>query len=292
MKLKGILSLVVLVMLIITPMTACTSKPRVSDAYPDKKVGFQLEKPEKGEEIAVMHTSMGDIKIRFFPKAAPKAVENFITHAKNGYYDGVIFHRVINDFMIQGGDPDGNGSGGESIWGKPFEDEFDSKLLNLRGSLSMANTGIYGKHSNGSQFFINQAPAEKFSGKETFENMAESYHSNYNSQKSELLQYYNSYKDQIDSQFGSFDAFFKTNYYLAPDPKLVPDEVWELYEKYGGNISLDGAWREWNGHTVFGQVFEGMDVVDSISAVETDSEYNKPLEDVVIKSIDIVVYEG
>lgn len=112
-------------------------------------VGYQLDMPQKGEEIAIMHTSMGDISIRFFPEAAPKAVENFKTHAKDGYYDGLTFHRVINDFMIQGGDPNGDGTGGDSIWGEPFEDEFSDTLFNIRGSLSMANSG---PDTNGSQF--------------------------------------------------------------------------------------------------------------------------------------------
>ena len=76
----------------------------------------QLDMPEKGEEIAVIHTNMGDIKVKFFEKEAPKAVENFKTHAKDGYYDGIIFHRVINDFMIQGGDPTGTGSGGKKAF--------------------------------------------------------------------------------------------------------------------------------------------------------------------------------
>ena len=111
----------------------------------------QLAKPVSGETVATMKTSMGDIKIRLFPEAAPKTVENFTTHAKNGYYDGLIFHRVINDFMIQGGDPTGTGCGGESIWGSTFEDEFCTDLHNLRGALSMANAG---PGTNGSQFFI------------------------------------------------------------------------------------------------------------------------------------------
>ncbi len=114
----------------------------------------QLANASVGEKIAVMKTNMGDIKIKFFPEAAPKAVENFITHAQNGYYNGLIFHRVINDFMIQGGDPTGSGMGGESIWGAPFEDEFSPELHNIRGALSMANAG---PGTNGSQFFIVQA---------------------------------------------------------------------------------------------------------------------------------------
>ena len=115
---------------------------------------FQLEAVKSGDKIAVMHTNMGDISIKLFAEHAPKAVENFTTHAKNGYYDGLIFHRVIKDFMIQGGDPTGTGMGGESIWGHSFEDEFTPELHNLRGALCMANAG---PNTNGSQFFIVQA---------------------------------------------------------------------------------------------------------------------------------------
>ena len=114
----------------------------------------QLDKPQKGDTVAVMRTSMGDISIRLFGKEVPRTVENFVTHAKEGYYDGLTFHRVINDFMIQGGDPTGTGCGGESIFGAAFEDEFHPALHNLRGALSMANAG---PNTNGSQFFIVQA---------------------------------------------------------------------------------------------------------------------------------------
>lgn len=127
----------------------------------EHKAGYQLEQPEKGEQVAIMHTSMGDISLRFFPEAAPKTVENFIQHAKDGYYDGLKFHRVIEDFMIQGGDPKGNGTGGVSIYGDKFEDEFSDKLFNLRGSVAMANSGA---DTNGSQFFINQKPKDSFEG--------------------------------------------------------------------------------------------------------------------------------
>jgi peptidyl-prolyl cis-trans isomerase B (cyclophilin B) len=114
----------------------------------------QSSMPDVGDEIAVISTRFGDITLRFFPEAVPKTAENFITHAKNGYYDGVIFHRIIDGFMIQGGDPLGTGIGGESIWGGKFEDEFHPDLSNIRGSISMANAGA---NTNGSQFFINQA---------------------------------------------------------------------------------------------------------------------------------------
>lgn len=100
---------------------------------------------------ATIKTNMGDMTFVLFPEVAPKAVENFTTHAKNGYYDGIIFHRIIKDFMIQGGDPNGTGMGGESIWGKAFQDEFALDARNYYGALSMANAG---PNTNGSQFFI------------------------------------------------------------------------------------------------------------------------------------------
>ncbi|EKZ1018978.1 peptidylprolyl isomerase [Listeria monocytogenes] len=116
----------------------------------------QLSKEVAPNEIeAEMITKRGTIRIKLFPEIAPKTVENFVTHSKNGYYDGLIFHRVIPEFMIQGGDPDGRGTGGESIWGESFEDEFSTEAFNLRGALSMANAG---PNTNGSQFFIVQKP--------------------------------------------------------------------------------------------------------------------------------------
>ena len=105
---------------------------------------------EKGPK-AVIKTNRGEITVQLFPELAPKTVKNFIELAKKGYYDGVIFHRVFPDFMIQGGDPTGTGMGGESIYGESFEDEFSRELFNLRGALSMANSG---PNTNGSQFFI------------------------------------------------------------------------------------------------------------------------------------------
>ena len=120
----------------------------------------QLNEVNENNPLVTVHTNQGDFTLELFPEVAPKTVENFITHAKNGYYDGVIFHRVIEDFMIQGGDPTGTGMGGESIYGRTFEDEFSREAFNLYGALSMANAG---PNTNGSQFFIvtaKQVPAQ------------------------------------------------------------------------------------------------------------------------------------
>lgn len=113
----------------------------------------QLNLENQQGPTAVLKTNQGEIKIQLFPEQAPMTVENFIRLAQKGYYDGTIFHRVISDFMIQGGDPEGNVTGGESIWGHPFEDELSRELFNIRGALSMANSG---PNTNGSQFFIVQ----------------------------------------------------------------------------------------------------------------------------------------
>ena len=120
----------------------------------------QLNEMNESNPLVTVHTNLGDFTLELFPEVAPKTVENFVTHAKNGYYNGVIFHRVIEDFMIQGGDPTGTGMGGESIYGRTFEDEFSREAFNLYGTLSMANAG---PNTNGSQFFIvtaKQVPAQ------------------------------------------------------------------------------------------------------------------------------------
>ena len=196
---------------------------------------YQLKPLEAGDTLATIKTNMGEIKIKLFPAEAPKTVENFTTHAKNGYYDGLIFHRVIKDFMIQGGDPTGTGMGGESVWEHSFEDEFDVKLHNIKGALSMANAG---PNTNGSQFFIVQA---------------DNVPANMLAQMKEM-------------------------------PESFPEDIVKAYEEKGGTPWLDFR------HTVFGQVVEGIEVVDSIANVATDSSTNKPKEDVIINSIEIVNY--
>ncbi|MHC5268271.1 peptidylprolyl isomerase [Enterococcus sp. LJL98] len=183
---------------------------------------------QKGPK-AIIKTNRGDITIQLFPEHAPRTVENFIGLSKKGYYDGVIFHRVIPDFMIQGGDPTGTGMGGESIFGEKFEDEFSKELFNLRGALSMANAG---PNTNGSQFFIvnnENVPA-----------------------------------NMVSQMTGAG----------------YPEEVVEIY-KQGGTPWLDFR------HSVFGQVAEGMDVVDEIGGVQRGPQ-DRPVHDVVIETVEII----
>lgn len=127
-------------------------------------VGLQLQAEDKAT-IVVLETNVGKIELKMFPKIAPKAVENFTTHVKNGYYNGLIFHRIIKNFMIQGGDPEGTGRGGESIWKKDFEDEFAPNVVFDRPFLlAMANRG---PKTNGSQFFITTVPTPHLNGRHT-----------------------------------------------------------------------------------------------------------------------------
>jgi peptidylprolyl isomerase len=120
---------------------------------------------ENTSPVVELQTNQGSIKIQLFGEQAPKTVENFVGLIKQGYYDGIIFHRVIPQFMIQGGDPTGSGMGGQSIWGSPFEDECTPDLrFTKTGLLAMANAG---PNTNGSQFFITTAQTPWLDGRHT-----------------------------------------------------------------------------------------------------------------------------
>ncbi|WP_210365736.1 peptidylprolyl isomerase [Bacillus sp. REN3] len=188
-----------------------------------------VKEVQENERLIEMVTTMGKVKIKLFPAQAPKAVENFIKHSESGYYEGVTFHRVIDGFMIQGGDPEGTGRGGKSAFGAPFEDEISRELFNIRGALSMANAG---PNTNGSQFFIVQ-------------------------------------NKKLDPKLPK--AMEKAGY---------PEKIIKAYEK-GGTPHLDSK------HTVFGQLIEGMDVVDRIAATPVDGD-DKPEKAVVIEKITVL----
>lgn len=210
----------------------------------------------KNAVAAIEVKDFGTIHVEFFPDKAPKAVENFVTHAKEGYYDGLTFHRILNEFMIQGGDPNGDGTGGESIWGKEFEDEFDESLQPVRGALCMANAG---PNTNGSQFFIVQAHP-----------------------------YEQEYVEQILTANGielgktyhdSYKIFMEKSY-----NQEFSDELVDLYMKEGGTPWLYGA------HTVFGKISdeESYKVLDAIATTEMqDPESGIPKQPVVIEKITI-----
>lgn len=159
---KKLLAAILAAALLTATLGGCAPKEKTPEVQlpPEAANLLQFQPPKAGDKIAVIKTNMGTIKIRLFPEQAPKTVENFIGLAEEGYYDGIIFHRVMDGFMIQGGDPTGTGTGGHSFFSAgegdrgEFEDEFSMELFNFRGALSMANAG---PGTNGSQFFIVQA---------------------------------------------------------------------------------------------------------------------------------------
>ncbi len=232
---------------------------------------LQLGEPPVGNPTATLHTTMGDITLVLYPEQAPTTVENFLTLAEEGYYDGISFHRVINDFMIQGGDPTGTGAGGESADGASFADEFSDELHNFRGAISMANSGI---NTNGSQFFIVQS-SQTLTEAETEQYMQLMY------QQEQVWIANNSYlqmaadgADETAQQAYIDDLNAKLEEVLGSG--IVPDNhkvrfegALEAYLTNGGTPHLDYK------HTVFGHVIEGMDVVDAIATNPVASE--KPI---------------
>ncbi len=228
-----------------------TGDVSATDAVPS--YAEQLAPPADGEEIAVFETTAGTFKVRLFPENAPFTVTNFTNLIRSGYYDGVTFHRVIEDFMVQTGDPTATGSGGSTFTGGVLPDEYDNGLYHFRYALSMANTGE--PNSGTSQFFVVQS----------------------------------------DDVFAGMDETGKVNTFTIDQliTQMGYDEgVANLYNMIGGTPTLDAEARKGSGvpaHTVFGQVFEGVEVIDAIAAVETD-ENDKPLEDVVINKAYIETY--
>ena len=162
-KMKKLLSSLATFVLLVG-VTACgsNSSTATKQTTPTQKVSSH--KVNEHNPVVVLETTMGPLEIELFEDVAPLAVENFMTHIKDGYYNGIAFHRIIKDFMIQGGDPTESGRGGESIWHKDFKDEYKNKVFDKPGILAMANRG---PSTNGSQFFITTAPTPWLNGHHT-----------------------------------------------------------------------------------------------------------------------------
>lgn len=194
--------------------------------------------PQKGDKIIELtFKDYGTVKFRLFPEYADKGVENFIGLANDGYYDGLKFHRIIKDFMIQGGDPLGTGQGGKSLWGSSFDGGTDPHLIHLPGAVAYANSGTTA--SNTSQFYI------------------------------------------ITGTEATDDTF---NYYEQAGI-LFSDNAKELYKQNGGIPYLDGK------YTIFGQVFDGLDVIYKIQCVATGAG-DMPIDDVIVDSVKVTEYNG
>ncbi len=235
-------------------LTGCkgesTAQNILTNEGTENAVIHNFEMPEIGEKIAVITIKdYGEIKIKLFPEITPKAVENFVGLSESGYYDELIFHRIILDFMMQGGDPRGDGTGGKSIWGENFDCEFGEGLYHFSGAVAYAHGN--NDYTNGSQFYIVNTIPENFS----------------------LGGY-----QREDGSIYYYQTFEEAGY-------SYPANVEEMYREKSGTPHLDGV------HTVFGQVFEGMDIVRQIGNVETDSN-DKPLVQIQMESVKIVEYQG
>ena len=279
---KGILSGILALVLAAACLGGCGKKTVEPRQFVKNEDGsYSAAAYDDSLPVAVIEVEgFGTIRAVLFEDEAPKTVENFITHAEEGYYDGLTFHRVIDEFMIQGGDPQGDGTGGESIWGKDFEDEFTDNLYNFRGALSMANSG---KNTNGSQFFIVQESDGSSYTDSYFDSIEEQNKlSHYKKAKQQFQQYLNlGYAAEDLATYGITEATLKANFQRQNAGQTqFTDDVRNYYRQVGGTPWLDGK------HTVFGQVIEGMDVVDTIAAVSVDDN-SAPNEAVVISSITI-----
>lgn len=234
-----------------TSQTASTSSSssQSTNYVTDAEITDQMEMPEIGEQIAVFNVEgYGTFKARLFPEAAPKAVENFVELASSGAYNGVPFHRVVEDFMIQSGDTTLNGGDGESIYGSGFAVELNESLHHYTGALAVARTSSKSS-GQGTQFYIVSNESAK--------------------------EYTDSEWNALEKQMGiTFD-----------------NDTRAAYQQYGGAPSLDMS------YTIFGQVFEGQDVVDAIAAasVELNSqtgETSSPNPEIILSSVEITTYQG
>lgn len=228
---KKVAAIISVLLIVITLSTGCKKTEEPMPVQVSREL--QLKGPAVGDSIAVFDTSLGVFRVVLYPQYAPSAVQNFVTHSKNGYYNSSTFHRVIADFIIQGGDPTNTGSGGDSIWMLPFENEFSEELHHYRGALCMVNTG---KDTNKSQFFVVKG---------------------------------GDISDEMINRMKSAG---------------YPQGVIDAYREVGGRPTMD------YNYTIFGQVYDGMDVVDAINAVKTRDD-NRPFDDIVINSIVIDVYK-
>ena len=201
---------------------------------PSKSEIANFTPPAEGETVVKMNIKdYGEISFKLFPEYAPKGVENFIELAKSGYYNGLTFHRVIKDFMIQGGDPLGTGMGGESTWGGKFDGGSYFNLIHTAGALAYANSGSTA--TDGSQFYIVTGSV--------------------------------------------FDADTIAQQYSCTESAA------NAYTTYGGAPWLDGK------YTVFGQVYDGLDIIFKVQQVAT-GDSDKPLQDVIIESVTVEEYDG
>ncbi|MBQ9947262.1 MAG: peptidylprolyl isomerase [Oscillospiraceae bacterium] len=265
--------------------TGCSSSPSASGASGidpsvigttgDGNVNFQLKAGDKIAEITI--SGYGTIKAKLFPEVAPVGVENFIKLAEKGYYDGKNIHRVVADFMLQGGSLNGDGTGGEAAAGGDFSIEPNYNARHFYGALCYANA----MGRNTTQFYIVNAKSAELFTDEDIEMI---------SRNVDVCRAYRDSYDKNDTGYQYWDNMATYYNNLTSMIENATDDINSKYESEGGTPSLDG------GYTVFGQVYEGFDVIDSVSAckVKTNSggELSEPVDTITIESVKITEYVG
>lgn len=248
---KKLLAIILCAMMVSSAAVGCGKEPALDgssnsesssaeEQTPPENVDIaNYTAPQIGEKIIEMDIrDYGTVKFRLFPEYAEKGVENFIGLAEDGYYDGLTFHRIIQDFMIQGGDPLGDGTGGKSLWGSTFDGGTDNHLIHAAGAVAYANSD--GPNTNKSQFYIVTGQRE--------------------------------INDDLFTMYSAYDLEFS-------------DNAKAFYKEWGGFPSLDGN------YTVFGQVFDGLDIIFKIQYQATNAS-DKPFNDVIVDKVRVTEYNG
>lgn len=273
--------------------TGCAKKQTYAEVSSDIADSFPIqaepaENPQltnSGGPRAIVHTTAGDITILLYPKQAPKAVENFIGLAKEGYYDGSLFYYAKRGELTQGGKPGDQKAEERSLWGEAFEDETDNGLYHFKGAVAMAGDGGYTSNSNLSQFYL--LVKEEIPEDDRII-PANCYMNDLMKLRLKDLEALGREKELSEEEIKTFEDDLNAEIKaIATDgvPEEYEDKYVSVATRYG---QVGGAWGLDYKHTVFGQIVEGLNVAEAITQVKVSAEDRKPKKDVVIESVEII----
>ncbi len=293
-----IIQLVCLAGLTAVLVTGCMKKQSYVEISPDIADSFPIqaepaENPQLAESdgpYAILHTTAGDVTILLYPEQAPKAVENFIGLAKEGYYNGSLFYYAKRGELTQGGKPGDPEAEERSLWGEPFEDEVDNGLYHFKGAVAMAGDGGNTRNSNLSQFYLlvraeipeddRIIPANCYMNDlmnlrlKDLEELSQEKELSIEELSKEEIQ---KFEDDLNKEIQA----------IATDG--IPSEYEAKYAPVAARYrQVGGAWGLDHGHTVFGQIVKGLNAAEAITQVKVSAEERKPKKDVVIESVEII----
>ncbi|WP_312444468.1 peptidylprolyl isomerase [Lacrimispora sp.] len=288
-----IIPLVCLAGLTAVLVAGCAKKQSYVEISPDIADSFPIQaEPAENPQLvesdgpyAILHTTAGDVTILLYPEQAPKAVENFIGLAKEGYYDGSLFYYAKREELTQGGKPGDPEAEERSLLGDPFEDEVDNGLYHFKGAVAMAGDGGNTRNSNLSQFYL-LVREEKPEDDRIIP--ANCYMNDLMNMRLKELDELSQEKELSKEEIQKFEDDLNVEIQaIATDG--IPSEYEAKYAPVGARYSqVGGAWGLDYGHTVFGQIVEGLNVAEAITQVKVSAEERKPKKDVVIESVEII----